>query len=64
MFHRTSNASKVALFHLIEHLRRRNFLLLDIQLLTPITAQLGGTTIPRQTYLERLREAIEKSCEF
>ena len=46
MFHRVSNASKVALFHLIEHLRRQGFVLFDIQMLTPITAQLGGVTIP------------------
>src|SRR5215510_3639643 len=37
MFHRVSNASKVALFHLVEHLRSRGFSLFDIQMLTPIT---------------------------
>jgi leucyl/phenylalanyl-tRNA--protein transferase len=47
MFHRVSNASKVALFRLIEHLRDRGFALFDIQMLTPITAQLGGVTISR-----------------
>ena len=46
MFHRVSDASKVALFHLIEHLRNRGFALFDIQMLTPITEQLGGITIP------------------
>ena len=60
MFHRVSNASKVALFHLIEHLRRRGFVLFDIQMLTPITAQLGGITIPRDEYLTRLAQAVEK----
>ena len=47
MFHRVSDASKVALFHLIEHLRKRGFVLFDIQMLTPVTEQLGGVTIPR-----------------
>ena len=39
MFHRVSNASKVALCHLIAHLRERGYLLFDIQMLTPITTQ-------------------------
>jgi len=64
MFHRVSDASKVALFHLIEHLRRQGFVLFDIQMLTPITAQLGGTTIPREEYLRRLAEAVQKSVSF
>jgi leucyl/phenylalanyl-tRNA--protein transferase len=64
MFHRVSNASKVALFHLVEHLKHRQFLLFDIQMLTPITAQLGGTTIPRNQYLKRLATAIEEPCSF
>jgi leucyl/phenylalanyl-tRNA--protein transferase len=64
MFHRVSNASKVALYHLIEHLRRQGFLLFDIQMLTPVTAQLGGTTVPREEYLRRLAEAVEKQCSF
>lgn len=64
MFHRVSNASKVALVCLVEHLRGRGFTLFDIQMLTPVTTQLGGVTIPRQVYLQRLAEAIEKSCAF
>ena len=64
MFHRASNASKVALFYLLSHLRERGFALFDIQMLTPITAQLGGTTIPRKEYLRRLPEAVEKNCSF
>lgn len=64
MFHRVSNASKVALFHLVEHLRRQGFVLFDIQMLTPITAQLGGITIPREEYLRRLAEAVEKLVTF
>jgi leucyl/phenylalanyl-tRNA--protein transferase len=64
MFHRVSNASKVALFHLIQHLRERGFLLFDIQMLTPITTQLGGITIPRNEYLRRLAVAVDKNCSF
>jgi leucyl/phenylalanyl-tRNA---protein transferase len=64
MFHRLSNASKVGLFHLVEHLRRQEFALFDIQMLTPVTTQLGGVTIPREQYLKRLKEAVEKCCSF
>ncbi len=64
MFHAASDASKVALFHLVEHLRRLGFILFDIQMLTPITQRLGGTTISRNQYLVRLAEAIKKPCEF
>jgi leucyl/phenylalanyl-tRNA--protein transferase len=54
----------VALYHLVEHLRKRNFRLLDIQMLTPVTKQMGGVTIPREEYLRRLGEALEARCEF
>jgi leucyl/phenylalanyl-tRNA--protein transferase len=64
MFHRVSNASKVALFHLLEHLRRRGFVLFDIQMLTPVTAQLGGVTIPREEYLRRLARAVREPVDF
>jgi leucyl/phenylalanyl-tRNA---protein transferase len=64
MFHRVSNASKVALCHLIAHLRRRGFVLFDIQMLTPVTAQLGGVTIPREEYLQRLSHALNQPVGF
>jgi leucyl/phenylalanyl-tRNA---protein transferase len=64
MFHRASDASKVALFHLTEHLRGRGFTLFDIQMLTPITTQLGGITIPREEYLERLTRAVKLVVSF
>jgi leucyl/phenylalanyl-tRNA--protein transferase len=64
MFHTVSNASKVALYHLIQHLRNRGFELFDIQMVTPITAQLGAVAIPRTDYLRRLAQAIGKPCAF
>jgi leucyl/phenylalanyl-tRNA---protein transferase len=64
MFHRKSNASKVALFHLAEHLRERNFALFDIQSLTPITRQLGGILIPRAEFLSRLSDALVQKRAF
>jgi leucyl/phenylalanyl-tRNA---protein transferase len=64
MFHRASNASKIALYHLIEHLRQRQFNLFDIQMLTAITASLGAIQIPRAEYLQRLAYALQKPCSF
>jgi leucyl/phenylalanyl-tRNA--protein transferase len=64
MFHRVSNASKLALYHLVEHLQKRGFKLLDIQMLTPVTKQMGGVAIPRDEYLSRLNEAVQAKCVF
>jgi leucyl/phenylalanyl-tRNA--protein transferase len=64
MFHRVTNASKVALYNLIEHLRQRGYVLFDTQMLTPITEQLGGVNISREEYLMRLKVAVEKPCSF
>jgi leucyl/phenylalanyl-tRNA--protein transferase len=64
MFHRVSNASKAALCHLVERLRQRGFALLDIQVLTPITHQMGGAEIPRHVYLDRLARAVGQCCSF
>jgi leucyl/phenylalanyl-tRNA--protein transferase len=64
MFHRVNDASKIALFYLIEHLQQRAFTLFDIQVLTPITTKLGGIAIPREEYLKRLTTAVAKPCLF
>jgi len=64
MFHRVSNASKVALFRLLEHLQARGFALFDIQMLTPVTSQMGGLTIPREQYLRRLARAVARQVSF
>jgi leucyl/phenylalanyl-tRNA--protein transferase len=64
MFHRASDASKVALAHLVDHLRCRGFQLFDIQMLTEHTAMLGAIEIPRAEYLERLRRALACPAKF
>lgn len=58
MFHRARDASKVALAALVDHLRARGFVLLDVQLETPHLASLGAIEIPRRAYLARLRAAL------
>jgi leucyl/phenylalanyl-tRNA--protein transferase len=64
MFHSKTGASKVALAALVEHLRARGFLLLDIQWVTPHLEQFGAVEIPRPTYLEMLEEAIGLEVGF
>ncbi len=64
MFHGKRDASKVALAALVEHLRARGFLLLDIQWVTPHLEQFGAVEIPRPTYLEILEEAIAMEAAF
>ena len=64
MFHRADNASKVALHHLVTHLRAKGFALFDIQMLTDTTRQLGAIAIPRADYLERLSRATGMKCDF
>lgn len=58
MFHRVSNASKVALVHLVDHLRRGGFTLFDVQMVTPATAALGAVEVSRTEYLDRLADAL------
>lgn len=64
MFHRANNASKVALHHLLVHLRERGFQLFDTQVLNETTENLGALAIPREAYLERLSRAVAVECEF
>jgi leucyl/phenylalanyl-tRNA--protein transferase len=64
MFHRVSDASKVALWSLVERLRDRTFTLLDIQWLTPFLEQCGAVEIPRDQYLETLAEALTSAARF
>jgi leucyl/phenylalanyl-tRNA---protein transferase len=64
MFHRVNDASKVALHHLVGHLRRRDFALFDIQMVTPATQPLGAIEIPRREYLRRLEAAVGMKCSF
>jgi leucyl/phenylalanyl-tRNA--protein transferase len=58
MFYRVTDGSKVALAALVQRLRERGFVLLDVQMKTEHTARMGATEIPRSEYLKRLRRAI------
>jgi leucyl/phenylalanyl-tRNA--protein transferase len=64
MFHRETDASKVALVVLVERLRTQGFVLLDIQWVTPHLARFGAVEIPRDEYLIRLATALEVRATF
>ena len=64
MFHYVTDASKIALVTLVEHLRARKFALLDTQWLTPHLQQFGGIEISRDYYLRMLRRSIELPRKF
>lgn len=63
-FHRERDASKVALVQLARRLRERGFTVLDVQFLTPHLERFGCVEIPRETYLERVREAVRRPVAF
>ena len=56
MFYARPYASKLALLHLIDHLRRRGLDWMDIQQLTPHMEAMGAVEIPRAAFLRKLRE--------
>lgn len=57
MFSRRSNASKLAILHLVQHLTSRGLEWLDIQVMTPHMEALGARNIPRTDFLTRLAHA-------
>jgi leucyl/phenylalanyl-tRNA--protein transferase len=59
MFSRRTDASKVALFHLLGRLRAGGFTLFDTQFLTPHLASLGGEDVSRATYRLLLEAALQ-----
>ncbi len=64
MFHCVTDASKIALVALVDHLRARKFVLLDTQWLTPHLQQFGGLEISRNHYLRLLRRAVDLPRKF
>lgn len=61
MFHRATDASKVCLVHLVEHLRRQEYALLDVQYDNPHLRQFGIEQVPRARYMRMLGEALTRS---
>lgn len=64
MFHRRSDASKVALVALRDHLRSRGFTLIDAQLPTDHLMSMGAVAIPRAEFLDRLGRLVDAPVTF
>lgn len=64
MFSRQTDASKVALVYLVNRLRERRFLLLDVQFMTDHLQRLGAVEIPQAAYKRRLAQAMQVQTRF
>ncbi|MCE9551206.1 MAG: leucyl/phenylalanyl-tRNA--protein transferase [Betaproteobacteria bacterium] len=59
MFHRATDASKIALVHLVKH----GYDMIDCQMYTPHLASLGAREIARQEFAEKLRELVHDTAK-
>lgn len=59
-----TDASKVCLVHLVGHLRRCGFTLLDTQFSNPHIRRFGSVEIPRRVYLDRLARAAQREAAW
>ena len=64
MFHRETDASKVALHALVQRLKARGFTLLDTQWLTPHLRTFGAFEVPRAVYRELLAASLKVTAHF
>jgi leucyl/phenylalanyl-tRNA--protein transferase len=62
MFSRQRDASKVALVHLVAGLKRGGFTLLDTQFITAHLTRFGAIEIPRERYLLKLQDALNREA--
>ena len=62
MFSRQRDASKVALVHLVDGLKRGGFMLLDTQFITAHLARFGAVEITRERYLLKLQDALNREA--
>lgn len=59
MFARQSNASKVALYALVEHVKPLGFDLIDCQITTGHLLRLGAREIPKSQFLAKLKRSMQ-----
>jgi leucyl/phenylalanyl-tRNA---protein transferase len=64
MFSRATDASKMALVHLVARLNAGGFTLLDAQFMTPHLARFGARPIGRNDYRQLLEAAIDRDADF
>lgn len=64
MFSTATDASKVALVHLVARLRVGGYVLLDTQFVTEHLTQFGAIEVPRRTYRQMLASAIVGDADY
>lgn len=64
MFSRETDASKVALVHLVARMKLGGFTLLDTQFVTKHLARFGAVEIPREGYRQLLTDALKQRATF
>lgn len=62
IFNRVDDAGKAALVHLASHLREREFRMLEIQMVTPLTAQFKPRMVGKREYGRLLASAVSAEC--
>jgi leucyl/phenylalanyl-tRNA--protein transferase len=61
MFYKTANASKLALFHLIQVLKSWGLEWMDIQMVTPVSKSFGGKYVTREEFLQKLKRTQDEN---
>jgi leucyl/phenylalanyl-tRNA---protein transferase len=64
MFNRRTDASKIALVHLVTRLNERGHTLFDVQFTTPHLQRFGAVEIPRARYRSLLADALVQDVSF
>ena len=64
MFYRIPEGSKVAMVKLVEHLRSRQFLFFDAQMMNPHLERFGAHIVSTRDYRKLLQQALKLPCQF
>ncbi len=64
MFFQIPDGSKVAMVKLVEHLREREFVLFDAQMMNPHLERFGAYILDNAHYKDLLRQAIARQCSL
>ncbi len=64
MFAKKSDASKVALYHLVQRLKTNGFRFIDCQIPTPHLKTLGAKEVCREDFLQWVKESINNPKKF
>jgi len=64
MFHRQTNASKIALWALVERCRNLGFTIFDAQIMNPHLQSLGAFNVSHGEYMKRLAQALQNKTAW